>query len=260
MADHASKNPSEFEGRVALITGAGAGIGRMTAQRLAAGGATVVLSDKHAGRLEEAVASVKQLSPAVAPVGQLLDIEKRDDFDRVFADVEKSHGPIQVFVWNAALNIQQPILDYDPELFDRIAYANINNCWYACAAVAKQMKKAGGGSIVMVGSIAPELGATEREPPYGIAKAASRGLMYGLARAGGPDNIRCNEVIMGLVEGTRFVDARPDKAKQFARDTPMGRNATTGDIAEAIAFLASDRAAFISGDVMKVTGALLGGL
>jgi NAD(P)-dependent dehydrogenase (short-subunit alcohol dehydrogenase family) len=232
----------------------------MTALRLARDGATVVLTDKHAGRLEEAHAAVVASKPAAAPVAHLLDIEARDDFDRVFAEVQANTGPIEIFVWNAALNIQQPILEYDPELFDRIAYANINNCWYACAAVSQQMKAAGRGSIILVGSIAPELGATEREPPYGIAKAASRGLMYGLARAGGPDKIRCNEVIMGLVEGTRFVDSRPDRAEHFAAETPLGRNATTKDIAEAIAFLASDRASFISGDVMKVTGGLLGGL
>ena len=72
------------------------------------------------------------------------------------------------------------------------------------------MKRAGGGSIVLVGSIAPDVGATEREAPYGISKAAERALMYGMARAGGPMNIRCNEVIMALVEGTRFTDSRRD--------------------------------------------------
>ena len=251
---------SEFDGRVALITGAGAGIGRTTARRLAEGGATVVLTDKHAGRLEEALEWVREADPAHAPEGHLLDIEKREDFDRVFERVERSLGPLRVYVWNAALNLQQPILDHDPALFDRIAYANVNNCWYSCAAAANRMKAAGGGSIVLVGSIAPETGATEREPPYGMSKAASRALMYGLARAGGPHGVRCNEVVMALVEGTRFTDSRPDRAAEFAAQTPLGRNARTEDIAEAIAFLASERAAFVSGEVMNVTGGLQGRL
>ena len=250
----------EFGGRVALITGAGAGIGRTTARRLAEGGATVILTDKHAGRLEEALAWVKASKPAHEPQGHPLDIESRADFDRVFAEVEASTGPIRVFVWNASLNIQQPVFDHDAELFDRILYANVNNCWYACSEVGKQMMRAGGGSIVMVGSIAPDVGATEREPPYGMSKAACRALSYGLAIAGGPHGIRSNEVVMGLVEGTRFTDTRPDRAELFASETPMGRNATTEDIAEAITFLASDRAAFVSGEVMNVTGGYYGGL
>ena len=251
---------SEFDGRVALITGAGAGIGRTIARLLAERGATVVLTDKHAGRLEEATEWVAAAAPPIAPASQLLDIEHRDHFDRVFKEVEASLGAIQIYVWNAALNIQQPIFEHDPELFDRIAYANINNCWYSCQGVAQQMKRAGGGSIVMVGSIAPDLGATEKEPPYGMSKAAVRALMYGIARAGGPDKIRCNEVIMGLVEGTRFTDSRPDRAREESGKTPMGRNAHTEDIAEAVAFLASDRAAFVSGEVLNVTGALFGSM
>ena len=250
----------EFAGQVALITGAGAGIGRATALRLAQGGARVVLTDKHAGRLSEALAAVVASSPAYEPSAYALDIERREDFDRVFAAVETEIGPLRTFVWNTALNVQQPIFDYDPELFDRIAYANINNCWYGCAAAGRRMRAAGGGSIVLVGSVAPELGATEREAPYGMAKGASRALMYGLARAGGPDGVRCNEVIMGFVEGTRFADSRPDRIAEFAADTPLRRNATTADIAEAIAFLASDRAAFVTGEVMNVTGGLLGRL
>ncbi len=73
-------------------------------------------------------------------------------------------------------------------------------------------------------------------------------------------NIRCNEVIMALVEGARFTDSRPEKAAEYASQTPLGRNAKTEDIAEAISFLASDRASFVSGEVMNVTGAYYGGL
>ena len=250
----------EFAGRVALITGAGAGIGLATAKRLAAGGATVVLTDKHAGRLETSVGEVNSTEPAHRAVGYLLDIEHREQFDSVFSQVAENVGPIQVFVWNAALNVPMPIMEYDADLFDRITTANVNNCWYSCRAVAEQMAEAGGGSIVLVGSIAPDIGAAVREAPYAMSKAACRALMLGLARAAGPDNVRCNEVVMAYVEGTRFADQRPDTARDFASITPLGRNAHVDDIAEAIAYLASDRSAFVSGEVLNATGAYFGTL
>ena len=250
----------EFAGRVALVTGAGAGIGLATAKRLAAGGATVVLTDKHAGRLESGVAELNASAPEHAAVGYLLDIEFRDQFDSVFAQVAEELGPIEVYVWNAALNVPMPIMEYDADLFDRITTANVSNCWYSCRAVAQQMAGAGGGSIVLVGSIAPDIGAAEREAPYAMSKAASRALMLGMARACGPDNVRCNEVTMAYVEGTRFADLRPDVAERFASLTPLGRNAHVDDIAEAVAYLASDRSAFVSGEVLNATGAYFGKL
>ena len=242
----------EFEGKVALITGAGAGIGRAIALRLADGGATVVVTDKHVGRMEAVVADVTAAGGHA--IGHILDIEHRDQFDTVFADVEREVGPIGLYVWNAALNRQQPILDHDPELFDRILYANLNNCWYSCMLAAHQMERVGGGAITLIGSIAPDMPATEREPPYALSKAAGRALAGGIAVAGGPKGIRCNEVIMGLVTGTRFTDEQPDKAAAFLDKVPLGRHASTDDIAEAVAFLSSDRAGFITGSVMNVSG------
>ena len=246
----------EFKGRVALVTGAGAGIGRGICRRLAAGGATLVPTDKHEGRLSDTVAELSESWPDAVAMAPLLDIEHRDNFDAVFADVEQRLGSIHIYVWNAALNVQQPIFEHDPELFDRILYANVNNCWYSCSQVVNMMSRHGGGSIVMIGSIAPDVVATVREPPYAISKAACRALMLGIAKAGGPLNVRCNEIVTGLVTQTRFTDSRPERAAEVAADVPLGRNASVADIAEAVAFLASDRAGFISGDVLNVSGGL----
>ena len=247
-------NSSEFGGRVALITGAGTGIGRTTARRLAAGGAQVVVTDKHEGRMRETTDQLTDGFPQTAIAGYQLDIEDRAQFDDVFARVEREVGPIQIYVWNAALNIPEPVFEQDPERFDRIMYANTNNLWYSCARVVQQMKRAGGGVIVNVGSIAPDSGAAATEPAYAMSKAAGRALINGMVKAGGEFNIRANEVVMGMVTGTRFTDTRPEMQEALVPQVPLGRLGRTEDIAEAIAFLASDRASHISGAVLNVSG------
>jgi 3-oxoacyl-[acyl-carrier protein] reductase len=246
--------PAEFSGRVALVTGAGAGIGRAICRRLAAGGATVVPTDRHEGRLREVAGEVESVRPGAVGLAPLLDIERRADFDRVFSEIEATCGGLDLYVWNAALNLQQPIFEHDPELFDRILYANVNNCWYSCAGAVEMMRRRGGGSIVMIGSVAPDVVATVREPPYAISKAAVRALMLGIAKAGGPLNIRCNEVVMGMVTGTRFVDSRPEQTEALRAEVPLGRHATVEEIAEAVTFLASDRARSVTGQSMNVSG------
>ena len=247
---------SEFAGQVALVTGAGAGIGRAICHRLARGGAIVVPTDKHGGRLAEVAGELREQWPDGFGMEAVLDIEHRDQFDEVFADVADKVGPIQIYVWNAALNLPQPIFDHDPDVFDRIMYANVNNCWYSCARVVEQMRNAGGGSITMIGSIAPDVAATVREPPYAMSKAAVRALVFGIAKEGGPFNVRCNEIVTGLVTGTRFTDTRPDRAAASIAEVPLGRLASVEDIAEAVAYLSSDRASFVTGEVLNVSGGL----
>jgi NAD(P)-dependent dehydrogenase (short-subunit alcohol dehydrogenase family) len=250
----ATEFAKEFEGRVAVITGSGAGIGRATAARLAAGGATVVITDKHEGRMREAVDEVGAAHPDAVVTGHLLDIEHRDEFDDLFTQVERDVGPIQIYVWNAALNVPEPIFEQDPELLDRILYANVNNCWYSCTRVVDQMRRAGGGSIVMCGSFAADTGAASGEPAYALSKAALRNLMNGLVKAGGPFNVRVNEVSMGFVSGTRFADTHPEMVENFLNSVPLGRLASTEDVAEAIAFLVSERASFVTGTVVNLSG------
>jgi NAD(P)-dependent dehydrogenase (short-subunit alcohol dehydrogenase family) len=157
-------------------------------------------------------------------------------------------------VWNAALNLPEPVLEQNPELFDRILNGNVNNCWYSCTRVVEQMRRAGGGVIIMVGSGAADTAAAAGEAPYAMSKAAIRNLMNGLVKVVGPLNVRVNEVALGMVSGTRFTETHPEMAEGFLRQVPLGRLPSTDDVAEAIAFLASDRAACITGAVVNLSG------
>ncbi|HEX4658988.1 MAG TPA: SDR family oxidoreductase [Streptosporangiaceae bacterium] len=246
----------EFAERVALVTAAaGRGIGQATARRLAAGGARVVVTDIHPGRTQQVTAAIAADYPATTVVGYPLDAGDRDQIDAVVDAVSASLGPVQVLVNNAALNVIGPIFDYDPADWDRVVRVNLTGAWYLCRRIMPLMRDAGGGVIVNVGSYAPDVGGGGIEAPYAATKGGLSALTRGLAHEGGPHGIRAVYLSMGVVKGTKFAE---DNAELLARTPgttgPLGDLPSPSDIAEAVAFLASDRARFITGEVLNVAG------
>jgi NAD(P)-dependent dehydrogenase (short-subunit alcohol dehydrogenase family) len=246
---------SEFDGRVALITGAaGAGIGQAVARRLAAGGARVVVTDIHERRTRQVTESIALEHPATTVLGYPMDAADRKRIDAVVADVVRQLGPIQILVNNAAVNVIGSIFDYDPANWDWCVAVNLSGPWYLCRAVMPLMRDAGGGVIVNISSYAPDVGGNGIEAPYAVTKGGLNVLTRSCAIEGGPHNIRCNAVAMGIITGTKFVDDHPELAASTLPHTPLGRHGTTADIAEAVAFLASERARHITGEILNVAG------
>jgi NAD(P)-dependent dehydrogenase (short-subunit alcohol dehydrogenase family) len=246
---------SEFAGRIALVTAAaGAGIGQAVARRLAAGGADVVVTDVHEGRTRDVAGAVARDFPGVRVVGHVLDVSNRARADEVVAAVTSELGPIRILVNNAAINVVGSIFDYDPADWDWCVAVNLSAPWYLSRAVMPLMRDAGGGAIVNMSSYAADVGGGGVEAPYAVTKGGLNVLTRSCAIEGGPHGIRCNAVSMGVVTGTKFIDDHPEIAERLLPATPLGRHASARDVAEATAFLASDRASHITGEILNVAG------
>lgn len=245
----------EFGKRVALVTGsAGLGIGRAVAARLRAGGANTVVADISPKRVERVTEELAASAPpGVKVIGKVMDVADFTSIDKVTAEVEDELGPIQILVNNAAYNVMGPIWDYKPEDWATVMNTNLNGPWYLSKMAMIQMRDAGGGVIINISSVAPDNGGMGLESPYTVSKAGLNALARSCAHEGGPYGIRCNIVTMGFVRGTRFTEVlHPDMLQPDIDAAPLGELPHADDIAEAVAFLASDRARYITGETLNV--------
>lgn len=236
--------------RVALITGAaGAGVGQAVARRLAAEGVSVVVTDMHESRTHKIASAIAADNPDATVVGYPMDVGSKVAIDKVVADVSRSLGPIHLLVNNAACNIRAAIDELDLADWDRMLDVNISGPWYLCRQVMPLMRAAGGGVIVNVGSYAGDIGV---EGAYGIGKSALNVLTRVCALEGGPAGIRAVTVSTGYIAGSKWAIDHPEMA-----DTPytrgvLGSHPAAAEVAEAVAFLASDQAAHITGEVLNI--------
>lgn len=242
---------ARLEGKVALITGAaGAGIGSATARRLAADGATIVVTDIHERRTNE-VTQALQAAGATA-IGVPMDVADRAAVDRVVAAVLDQLGSIDILVNNAAINVLAEVHEMDPADWDRIIDVNLTGPWYLIRAVLPNMMERRRGWIVNVTSVAGYLHAG-REGPYAATKAGLHSLTRSVASEMGPFGIRCNAVAPAITE-SKWLDKNRERMMPNIERTPLRRFGRAEDIANAIAFLISDESSFITGEAIAVSG------
>jgi NAD(P)-dependent dehydrogenase (short-subunit alcohol dehydrogenase family) len=247
-----------LDGRVALVTGGGSGIGAASATALANAGATVAVTDIDLAAAEKVA---REIGGEIGGRAWRLDVAEEADWVAVTRAVSDELGPITVLHSNAAwtgaqaYNADLGVTDLDVDVFDRVIAVNLRGGMLACKHVVPGMLAAGGGSIVITSSVKGLTGSSHRTA-YSMSKAGLDALARMVATGYGKGGVRCNAIAPGIV-ATEAIDAIPAAQRTALEDahlTPtLGR---AEDIANAVVFLASDDAAFITGQVICVDGGL----
>lgn len=242
-----------LDGRVAIVTGAARGIGKGIASELAAQGAKVVLWDISEESVQGAAADLKVGGSTVMAIAA--DVSNAAEVDDVFAKVEAELGPVDVLVNNAGITRTAMLLKMTDQQWDDVLRVNLTAIFYTTRAAARRMKERGRGAVVNVSSTAGQKG-TIGQVNYAAAKAGVIGLTKATALELARYNIRCNCVAPGVVETEMTTKVLTDEKlrPQYLAGIPLGRVGKPYDIAATIAFLASDEASFITGQILGVNG------
>jgi len=252
-----------FKGKVAIVTGGSSGIGKETAKRLVAEGASVVLSGKDQVKLQSAA---KEMEAGADQVDVLAgDIAKPATGAALVERGEQQFGGLDILVNNAGVFRPKPFIEVTEEEYDWFLDTILKGKFFVAQAAAKAMKKRGGGAIVHTGSMwgLQAIGATPSSA-YSAANAGVHALVHNLALELAGDKIRINAVAPAVVETPLYSTFLTKEQVQKTLPTfnafhPLGRNGQPGDVAEAILFLASDQSSWITGTILPVDGGVMAG-
>jgi NAD(P)-dependent dehydrogenase (short-subunit alcohol dehydrogenase family) len=248
----------QFDGKVALVTGAASGIGRESALAFAREGAKVVVSDVTVDAGEETVAMIK--AEGGEAVFVKCDVSKWDEVDALVAKTVATYGRLDFAHNNAGIEgLQAPCGECTEENWDRTIAINLTGVFYCCKAEIPEMLKNGGGAIVNTASVAGLVGFAGI-PAYTASKHGVNGLTKQIALDYAKQNIRVNSVCPGIIHTPmidRFTGGSPEALEAFAATEPVGRLGKPSEIADAVVYLCSDKASFVTGINMPVDGAFV---
>lgn len=241
--------------RVALVTGGSRGIGRAISERLAAEGATVVFSYRsRADAADEVVQGIEASGGSARALGA--DVTVADDVSALVADVLEREGRIDILVNNAGVTRDGLLMKMSDEDWDTVLTTNLRGVFLVSRAAVRPMMRQRSGRIVNITSVAG-LAGNAGQTNYASAKAGIVGFTKSLAKEVGPRGITVNAVAPGYVRTDLTSDLPEALVEQAVRLTPLGRLGKAEDVAAAVAFLASEDGAFITGQVLRVDGGMI---
>ena len=246
-----------LQGQVAVITGAGLGIGAATAVLFAREGAKVVAASRSEENAAEVLAEIREAGGEAIFVQT--DVSDPRQVDRLFDETLRTYGGVDILVNNAGIYFQATAADSTDEQWQRLMAVNLNGAFYCSRAAVRAMRQSGGGNIVNVGSEAG-LVVIPGQAAYNVSKAAIIMLTRSMAVDHAPDNIRVNCVCPGttftpLVAAALAKADDPEAARrQLESSRPLNRLGRVEEIAEAILYLASDVSAYATGSVLSIDG------
>jgi 3-oxoacyl-[acyl-carrier protein] reductase len=241
--------------KVAIVTGAGRGIGKAIAIALAREGANIIAIDVDIQTAEKVAKEIKSLDRQAWAIR--VDVSDSKEVNRMAQSVLKKFKRVDILVNNAAIIKRGSIEDLTEEDWDRVMDVNLKGAFNCMKAVVGTMKKQRYGKIVNISSIAGKIGDLASAPCYGASKAGMTCLAKSLARELASYNINVNVVAPHAIETDMSKEWPEEKRKNIIANIPLGRMGEPEDIAEAVVFLVSDKAKFITGEVLDVNGGCL---
>jgi NAD(P)-dependent dehydrogenase (short-subunit alcohol dehydrogenase family) len=243
---------TRLDGRVAIVTGAGQGIGHGVALCLAQAGARVVAADAVSARAAQTAADIRALGGQA--LGVQVDVTRADSVNSLVYSTFTHFGRIDILVNNAGVVVVKPIAEQTEADWDRVLDVNLKGVFLCCHRVVQEMVKQKSGAIVNIASIAA-FHYTVPHVPYAASKAGvvaiTRDLAYEVARHG----VRVNAIAPGPIETPMMSSALTQQQKEaYAKSIPLTRLGQPRDIGNAVVFLASDDASFITGATLPVSG------
>lgn len=242
-----------LEGKVALVTGAAYGIGFAMAEALAKAGAKIAFNCRGQEHLDKALAAYAE--KGIEAKGYICDVTCEDQVQNMVADIEKELGVIDILVNNAGITRDGLLAGMSEEDFDRVLDVNLKGCFNTMRFLSKQMLKQRSGKIINLSSVTGIIG-NPGQANYCASKAGIIGLTKSAAKELGSRGITVNAIAPGLIE-TEMTRELPERVREAMKEQiPLRRAGTAQEVARVAAFLASDAADYITGQVISVDGGM----
>jgi 3-oxoacyl-[acyl-carrier protein] reductase len=243
----------DLTGKVAIVTGSGRGIGKAIAEQLASAGCSLVIGDVD---LASATSTAQELAGrfGVCAAPRLLNVTDPSSVDVAFAETAAELGRVDILVNNAGVQSYVSFDEMELAEWRRVMEVNLTGMFLCCQAAARAMKPQRWGRIINLSSMSARTGGQASPPNYTTSKAGVIGLTKALARSLGRYNVTVNALAPGIIDTDMISHWTPELRTSWQNQIPLGRLGTAEDVGQAVVFLASDLASYITGTTLDING------